>query len=151
MDWVWEVMDSLAAGKTKLVSMTEYQRRMLHTREENIRARKAQLLSRLAEKYKETTYGQVLDSYATKELTGEHILPLPQLPRRTFTATEIGDKIGISANMVGILTNRHGLKTDEYGSWFNDKAKGHDKEVQSFRYFENVIPVLQAIVENRTA
>lgn len=151
MDWAWEVLDGLMAGKTVLLPMSEYQKRMIATREENIRTRKAQLLTRMAEKYEGTTYQQVLHSYATKELTGEHLLPLPSLPQKTMTATEIGQKLGITANMVGILTNRHGLKTDQYGAWFNDKARGHDKEVQSFRYYENVIPVLGAILSNQTA
>lgn len=51
--------------------------------------------------------------------------------------------IGVSANKIGISTNRHGLKCDKYGTWFNDKAKGHSKEVQSFRYYSNIIPVLK--------
>jgi len=151
MDWVWEIMDSLMTGKTKLIDMSEYQRRNIETREQNIKIRKAQLLRLLALKYPDTTYAQVLDSYATKELTGEHLLPLPSLPARTFTAEEVGQELGISKNMVGILTNRHNLKTDEYGAWFNDKAKGHSKEVQSFRYYENVIPVLEAIIKQQTA
>lgn len=151
MDWAWEVMDNLITRKTKIVTLTEYQRRMLDTREENVRTRKAQILYKLAEKYKDTTYAQILDSYATKELTGTHLLPLPLLGHKTYTAKEIGDRLGISANKVGILTNRHGLKTDEYGAWFNDKAKGHDKEVQSFRYYESVIPALKAIIDEKTA
>ena len=131
--------------------MTAYQKLMAQTRVENIKVRKAHELARLALKYPNTTYAQVLDSYATKELTGEHLLPLPQLEAKTYTAAEIGEYLGISKNMVGILTNRHNLKIDQYGSWFNDKASGHSKEVQSFRYFENVIPVLQAILQEQTA
>lgn len=130
-------------------AMTDYQRRMIATREENIRTRKAQLLARMADKYEGTTYQQVLHSYATKELTGEHLLPLPSLPEKTLTAREVGERLGISSNMVGILTNRHGLKTEEYGAWFNDKARGHDKEVQSFRYYEKVVAVLEAILRDK--
>ncbi len=144
--WIRGVLKALRSGKTRLVNMTEYQRMMAETRAENAKIRKAQILTRLAEKYEGTTYQQVLNSYATKELTGEHLLPLPKLPAKTFTAKEIGEILGISANMVGILTNRHKLKTDQYGAWFNDKAKGHNKEVSSFRYFENIVPVLKGIL-----
>lgn len=144
--WVRKILKSLRRGDTKLVSMTEYQRMMAQTRAENAKIRKAQILTRLAEQY-DGTYKQVLNSYATKELTGEHLLPLPQLPDKTYTATELGEMFGVSANKIGIITNRHNLKTDQYGAWFNDKAKGHNKEVQSFRYYPSVIPVLREILK----
>lgn len=144
--WVRKILKSLRRGDTKLVSMTEYQKMMAQTRAENAKIRKAQILTRLAEQY-DGTYKQVLNSYATKELTGEHLLPLPQLPDKTYTATELGEMFGVSANKIGIITNRHNLKTDQYGAWFNDKAKGHNKEVQSFRYYSSVIPVLREILK----
>ena len=146
-DWVRAILKSLRSGKAKLVGMSEYQKMMAETRERNTRIRSAQLLTRLAEKYDGTTYQQILNAYATKELTGDFLLPLPQLPEKTYTATEIGNQLGISANMVGILTNRHNLKNDQYGAWYNDKAKKINKEVPTFRYYENVIPVLQSILE----
>lgn len=55
--------------------------------------------------------------------------------------------LGISANQVGTLTNRNGLKTDQYGQWFKDKAKHSNKEVNSFRYFDTIVPVLQTLVK----
>ena len=143
--WVRGILKALRTGKAKLVGMTEYQQMMVQTRAENARIRKAQILERLSNQY-DGTYKQVLQAHATKELTGEFLLPLPKIEAKTYSAAEIGDKLGITANMVGILTNRHGLKTEQYGAWFNDKAKGHGKEVQSFRYFEAVIPVLQNIL-----
>ena len=146
--WVRGILKSLRSGKTKLVGMSEYQKMMAETRQRNTRIRSAQLLARLAEKYDGTTYQQILNAYATKELTGDFLLPLPQLPEKTYTATEIGNQLGISANMVGILTNRHNLKTDQYGAWYNDKAKKINKEVPTFRYYENVIPVLKSILDN---
>ena len=144
--WVRKILKSLRSGKTKIVSMTEYQRMMAITRAENAKIRKAQILTRLADQY-DGTFKQVLNSYATKELTGEHLLPLPALPQKTYSATELGEMLGVSANRIGIVTNRHGLKCEKYGQWFNDKAKGHNKEVQSFRYFETVIPVLKQLLE----
>ena len=143
--WIRGILKSLRKGETKLVGMTEYQTMIANTRSENAKIRKAQILTRLAEQYN-GTYRQVLNSYATKELTGEHLLPLPELPRKTYTAAEIGDKLGISANKVGMLTNRHDLKTEQYGAWFCDKAKSCNKEVQSFRYFENGVDALRRFI-----
>lgn len=147
MDFCWEVMDSLMSGKTKLIGMTEYQQMMAQTRAENARIRKAQILERLANQYN-GTYRQVLHAHATKELTGEYLLPLPKLEAKTYSAGEIGEMLGITGQMVGILTNRHGLKTNEYGEWFKDKAKSCNKEVSSFRYYENVISALRDILRS---
>jgi len=143
--WVRTILKSLRSGKAKLVGMTEYQQMLANTRAENARIRKAQILERLAGQYN-GTFKQVLHAHATKELTGEYLLPLPKLERKTYSATEIGERLGISANMVGILTNRHHLKTNEYGSWFNDKVKKGNKEVQTFRYYENVIQELEKLI-----
>lgn len=144
--WVRVILKSLRKGTAKIVGMTEYQQMMTTTRMENIKIRKAQILENLADQY-DGTYKQILHAYATKELTGEYLLPLPKLQEKTYSATEIGERLGISANKVGMLTNRYNLKTEHYGAWFNDKAKGHNKEVQTFRYYENVIPVLEKLIK----
>lgn len=148
--WIRGILKALRRGEAKIVSMTDYQRMMAETRIQNVRIRKAQILERLAEEY-QGTYRQVLQAHATKELTGEFLLPLPEIKERTYSATEIGEMLGISSNKVGILTNRHNLKTDEYGAWYNDKAKGIAKEVPTFRYYEKVVPVLRSILNGETA
>lgn len=148
--WIRGILKALRRGEAKIISMTDYQRMMAETRMQNVRIRKAQILERLAEEY-QGTYRQVLQAHATKELTGEFLLPLPEIKERTYSATEIGEMLGISSNKVGILTNRHNLKTDEYGAWYNDKAKGIAKEVPTFRYYEKVVPVLRSILNGETA
>ncbi|MBT2156914.1 hypothetical protein KK425_17885 [Clostridioides difficile] len=55
--------------------------------------------------------------------------------------------LGISANKVGGLANAYNLKTDEYGINVWDKAKYSDKQVPNFRYYENVIPVLEKVLK----
>lgn len=147
--WVRKLLKSLRKGDAKLVSMTEYQQMMMQTRAENAKIRKAQILTRLANQY-DGTYKEVLNAHATKELTGEYLLPLPQLPDKTYSASELGAMLGVSANKIGTLANRHNLKTEQYGSWFNDKAKHCNKEVQSFRYYPSVIPVLQEFLKHCT-
>lgn len=143
--WIFdEVLPSIRkTGSYTAKPMTDYQL-------ESIRIRKAQLLERLAKEY-DGTYRQVLQAHATKELTGEYLLPLPRLPSRTYTAQEIGDQLGISANKVGQLANRHHLKTEQYGGWVNDVAKNcPGKEVPSFRYYESVVPVLRSLLSQFT-
>ena len=147
-DLAWDVQRALVnsyfrAGKS--ADMTEYQRNMMKTRADNVRIRRAQLLERIAGDY-DGTYKQVLQAYATKELTGEFLLPLPKLERETYSATEIGERLGISANKVGSLAKAHNLKTDEYGAWYVDKSPHSCKEVKAFRYYETVLPVLSDLL-----
>jgi len=141
--WIRKLLKALRKGEAKIISMTEYQQKSLQIRE-------AQLYERLARQC-DGTYRQVLHAYSTKALAGEFLLPLPQLPEKTLSATEVGQRLGITKQMVGILANRHNLKTDEYGALFNDKSPHSTKEVQSFRYYENVIPVLEAILRQQPA
>lgn len=139
--WIFdEVLPTIRkTGQYTARPMTDYQM-------ESIRVRKAQLLERLAKEY-DGTYRQVLQAHATKELTGEYLLPLPYIGEKTYSAQEIGEKLGISANRVGMLANRNHLKTKQYGAWVNDVAKNcPGKEVQSFRYYESVVPALKAII-----
>lgn len=69
---------------------------------------------------------------------------LPEV-EKTYSAEEVGKMLGISANMVGRIANKNGLKTPEYGRYVADKSKNSDKEVQSFRYNDNGIKVLQEL------
>lgn len=146
MDWVWDIMDSLMTGKTKLVGMTEYQRLVTTARMANAKAREASLLLKIADRCKIGEYVQVLHSKATEILTGQALIPLPEAPERTYSAEDIGKLFGISKQMVGRLANAHSLKTAQYGKLFYDKAKYADKQVESWRYFASVIPQFEKIL-----
>ncbi len=81
------------------------------------------------------TYRQVLNSTAVEMLTGQKLLPLPET-EKTYSATEIAEMVGSTANMVGRVAGINELKTDEYGVLVWDKSPYSAKQVQSFRYNE---------------
>ena len=149
--WVThEVLPSIRkTGAYSARPMSDYQQMMADTRQRNARIRSAQILTRLARQYEGTTYEQVLNAHATRELTGEYLLPLPKLADKTYSAGEIGEKLGVSGNKVGTLAKRHGLKVEEYGQWFKDKSPYSNKEVSSFRYYENVFPILRELLKEQ--
>lgn len=121
----------------------------IEARLKNARAREANILLKICNNPNlPKEYVQVLQSKATEIITGQAILPLPVVERKTYSATEIGEELGISANKVGKLANANNLKTDEYGLEVWDKAKHSNKEVPTFRYYDNVIPVLAEILSN---
>ena len=120
----------------------------IEARYNNSLVRKANLLLKIAKENPNLSkeYIQVLQSKATEIITGQEILPLPVVEEKTYSATEIGERLGISANKVGKLANAHNLKTERYGKFFHDKSKYSNKEVETFRYYENVIPVLETLL-----
>lgn len=120
----------------------------IEARYNNSLVRKANLLLKIAKDNDllSDEYKKVLQAKATEIITGQAILPLPVAERKTYSATEIGEKLGISANKVGSLANKHNLKCDTYGKLFHDKSRYSNKEVESFRYYEEVIPVLESFL-----
>lgn len=125
--------------------MTKYQEANIALQKDKLAFKRATVLLQLADKY-DGTYKQVLHAHATKEMTGEFLLPLPALVEKTYSAQEVGDILGISANLVGRLANKHGLKDDAHGRWFKDKAKYSDKEVSSFRYYQSAVDEIRQVI-----
>ena len=50
-----------------------------------------------------------------------------------YTATEIGEKLGISKKLVGEIANDHKVKIKKYGEWVWDVCKDGRKR-KNFRY-----------------
>ena len=101
------------------------------------------------------TFGNKLSQPALEALlitSGEKFLGLkidyrPPVSQQTYSAGDIGERLGISGNKVGRLTKAHNLKTEEYGIWVLDQSAHSSKQVTSFRYYENVVPVLDALIK----
>lgn len=132
--WVTsEVLPSIR--KTGSYSISSMSKEEIEVKSKEFRLGAYDRLHALANEYSEKsdTFKQILDAYATKELAGEFLLPLPET-EKTYSATEIGEMLGVSANRIGKIANKNGLKTDEYGKYFVDKSKFSAREVQVFRY-----------------
>lgn len=125
---------------------TQFEIDELEFKKQDLVVRRAELWMKLGESTRIEDYRQICNSYAARELAGkdEFILPLPAVEKKSYTATEIGQMLGISANKVGKLANQHELKIDKYGKWFYDKSPYSKKEVESFRYYDNVIDILKS-------
>lgn len=113
----------------------------------NAKTRQANLYYKLSQvETLSPEYKNILVSKATEVLAGESIIPLPKAERKTYSAAEIGEKLGISGNKVGRIANKYNLKTEEYGSYYRDKKKHSDGECDTWRYFDTVIPVIAEIL-----
>lgn len=133
---------------TKSKDESEIKYMNAQARLKNARAREAKIYLELADKVDIKEYKQIMYSKTTELLSGETLIPLPKIDKKTYSATEVGKMLGISANKVGGLANAYNLKTEEYGIKVWDKAKYSDKQVPNFRYYENVIPVLEKALKS---
>ena len=130
----------------------EYKARELRIREMNAQARLINAETRrLTVLQKEKGLSQVaVDTLAVKaveRVTGKDLGDyLPQV-EKTYSASEIGNALGITAAKVGRLANAHGLKTDEYGITVMDKSRYSSKEVAAFRYNEHGKQKIKEILE----
>lgn len=107
----------------------------------NAKARLASVWLKLADRVPNNqTYQQICNSYASEVLTGAKVLPLPECDERYYTATEIAEMVGSTANMVGRRAKAAGIKPadentySEYGKWFFDKSAHSSKQVSTFKY-----------------
>ena len=145
--WVFdEVLPSIRkTGSYTAKPLDESKTKRLAIMERNAKVREAALWAKLAEG-SSGTYQQVCKAYAANTLAEKDVVSLPKAEEKTYTATEIGNMLNVSAHKIGRLANTHKLKTAEYGSWYHDKAKHSGKEVETFRYNAKAIDRFRQIL-----
>lgn len=145
--WVTsEVLPSIRkTGSYTAKPLDESKTKRLAIMERNAKVREAALWAKLAEG-SSGTYQQVCKAYAANTLAEKDVVSLPKAEEKTYTATEIGNMLNVSAHKIGRLANVHKLKTAEYGSWYHDKAKHSGKEVETFRYNAKAIDRFRQIL-----
>lgn len=121
--------------------------------EMNARSRMAQTYMKLAQvDTLSSTYKNVLVSKASEVLAGERIIPLPEIEqRKAYSAAEIGNMFGISANRIGRIANQNNLKVPEFGEYRRDKSRHSSHECDTWVYFATVIPEFERILGRKVA
>jgi hypothetical protein len=155
-DQAWEVYDRLVetyfrarafgeAIKNAAPKVTDKTER-LRVMELNATIRKAKLLYQMTSvNTLSTEYKNILIAKAAEVALGEPLLAPAPSKQRTLTATRLAGMFGVTAQRIGLETNGHGLKNERYGEWYRDKSRHSSKEVDSFRYYDSVIPKLAEI------
>ena len=130
----------------------EFKEQELKTRMTNARVRESNQYLKIAAQIDIPEYRYILQVKAAEALNGGvPVLPLQEVERKTYSATEIGAMFGVSANKIGKLANAHHLKTPEYGKLFYSKSEHSVKEVETWRYYDTVIPVFEKIFGREAA
>lgn len=113
----------------------------------NAKTRKANALFRIAKATKSDSAKQALLAKAAEAITGE--MTIPAMQQKEYSAGEVGEKLGISGNMVGRIAKRIGIKAEqpeqnEYGRWSNSKSQYSDKEVPQWLYFDKGLQAVKS-------
>lgn len=129
----------------KPIQMTEDKSKTAEAKLMNARVRMSNQLLKLAKvDTLSPEYKNILVAKSAEVLTGQMLLPLPK-SEKTYSATEIAEMFGISAQKVGSTAKKYSMKNDTYGSWYRDKSPYSNKEVDVFRYNEQAVEKFREI------
>ena len=114
--------------------------------ETNARVRESNQYLKIAAQIDIPEYRYILQAKSAEALNGGvPVLPMQEVEKKTYSAKEIGVMFGVSANKIGKMANQHNLKKPEYGKLFYSKSEHSVKEVETWRYYDSVIPVFANI------
>lgn len=142
----FNAMEKKVKGKTAK-QPTELQKERLALMKKNAITRESKLWLEIAKCTGNGTYKEICNAYAANTLAGHEVLPLPKVQQKTYTATEVGEMLGVSKNKIGSLANANGMKTAEYGAWYHDKSPYSPKEVEVFRYNEAAVEKFKELLK----
>lgn len=144
-DTAWDIYDELVDNYFNMrQAIHENQPALLEGKhlelmQQRANTAQANVLLKIAKATKSDSARERLYAKAAESVTGEMTIPI--MKQKEYTATDIGNKLGISYQKVGHICNDLGLKAEqpgqnEYGRWSNSKSRYSDKEVPQWLYFE---------------
>lgn len=155
-DKAWDIYDELVdnyfnmrvAIKENKPAIVNQER--LAIMKDNSTTRKANMLYKIAMATESTSSKETLLAKAAEVLTGEMTIPVMKV--KYYSAGEVGKKLSISAQKVGRIANKLGLKAEQpgqnkYGRWANSKSKYSDKEVPQWLYTDEGIKAVKKELE----
>lgn len=88
---------------------------------------------------------QAFVAHTFEAALGRPVLPAPIVRENLLSATQVGQRLGLSANMVGRLANTYGLKEPRYGEFRLTTTRGGGKHVEQFHYNERGVAMLEKV------
>ncbi|ELX3587236.1 hypothetical protein QK076_002962, partial [Salmonella enterica subsp. enterica serovar Schwarzengrund] len=95
----------------------------------------------LAPEAKQTAAASIINP-----IVGFNAIPLPAIEEHYYSAGEVAEQLGVTANKIGRIANANNLKTEQYGKFFLDKSAHSSKQVEAFRYNEEGVKALQHLI-----
>ena len=145
-----DVVPSIRKTGSYRMSNEEIQFRLkeLEARNRELDMRGAEIIQRMLDKppFPITPETQTIFAHEVFRLSSGHdcLAMLPESTEKWYTATEIGEELGLSANKIGRIAKAHNLKapegeSNEYGRWIFSKSRYSSREIPSFIYNENAL------------
>lgn len=145
--FIRKLLKSLRKGEAKIIKPSNEQLELINIKKQNADARlrnakvrEAKFLLEAVDKYKNVLAEQsveLLTINALEIINGKDTLEKPTLPdMKYYSATEIGNELGISANKVGKIANANNLKIDKYGKTILGKSQYSSRQCPTFVYNE---------------
>lgn len=142
-DKAWDIYDELVDNYFNMRVAIKENKPMIVNQErlkimkDNSATRKANMLYKIAMATESNTSKENLLAKAAEVLTGE--MTIPVMKQKEYSAKDIAEALNTTANMVGRIANKLGLKAkqpghNKYGRWANSKSKYSDKEVPQWLY-----------------
>lgn len=88
----------------------------------------------------------VMGIKAVEQITGKNMNNYLPECEKLYSATEVGNMLGVTATRIGKTANACELKTDEYGKTVMSKSRNSTKEVPQFLYNEKGVQALSEIL-----
>ena len=142
----YKLIEKVTKKETVKTKGNIFESDLIDIEKDKIRLEKSKILKELSQSISNDKYKQTLEIYSANALYDEPILELPVAKKKSYTATEVGNKLGITSMKVGSIAKKHNLKTEEFGFWAYDKAKYSNKQVESFRYYDNIIEEIRKYI-----
>ena len=136
----------------KEISQNYVDNNLIDLEKDRIKLEKSKILKELSQTISNERYKETLAIYSANALYDKPILELPTAEKKSYSASELSQLImnkhgiKISGNRIGRLTNEHNLKTQEFGYWAYDKSRHSNKQVESFRYYDNIIEEIRKYI-----
>ncbi|EDR7166494.1 hypothetical protein CTR22_000736 [Salmonella enterica subsp. houtenae] len=99
------------------------------------------LMPNLAHEAKQTAAASIINP-----IVGFNAIPLPAIEEHYYSAGEVAEQLGVTANKIGRIANANNLKTEQYGKFFLDKSAHSSKQVEAFRYNAEGVKALRHLI-----
>ena len=109
----YRLIEKVTKKETVETKENTFKNDLLDIEKDKIRLEKSRILKELSQSFTNEKYRETLQIYSANALYDEPILELPAIEKKSYTATEIGKKLGITSMKVGNIAKKQNLKTDE--------------------------------------
>lgn len=117
---------------------------------QNSNIREAKTLMKLADLTDSNSAREQLLAEAAHVLTGKAVIPF--MKKQYYSAGQVGQQLGITANKVGRIANKLNLKAEQpgqnkYGRWSTNKSPYSPKEVAQWLYTSEAVSEIKVYHE----